>query len=248
MKTYWYHHPETIDRLAAEYCLGTLHGAARSRFEDLMQSRPDIHRAVWAWHDKLAGLLLAEQPVAASAGQWDRLETRLFTKPGPAQGSTSLWWKRWFAPIPAGALALGLLLGTVIVPLWQALHGSASETQLPESYVGVLATADGKPGLIVSSLRKGKTVDLKQLAAVAVAPRQSLYLWSIDKNGKVQGIGPIPGGNFSSAALPEVAEQLFFAAVELAVSVEPKDQNPSQPSSAFVYRGLCGKLWKLPGT
>ncbi|MBV5297075.1 MAG: anti-sigma factor [Rhodoferax sp.] len=248
MKTYWYHHPETIDRLAAEYCLGTLHGAARRRFDMLLQSRPDLHRAVWAWHDRLAGLLLAEKPMAVPAGQWDRLEARLFAKPGAAQGSKSPWWRRWFAPIPAGALALGLLLGTVIVPLWQALYGGASQTQLPESYVGVLATADGQPGLIVSSLRKGKTVDLKQLAAVAVAPQQSLYLWSIDKNGKVQGIGPIPGGKFASAALPQVAEQLFFAAVELAVSVEPQGQNPSQPSGAFVYRGLCGKLWKLPGT
>jgi anti-sigma-K factor RskA len=245
MKTCWHNHPETIDQLAAQYALGTLRGSARKRFEALLQTRPDMGRAVWVWHQRLQGLLLSEEPVDVPAGQWDQLEARLF---GQVQNAIKPWWTRWFAPIPAGALALGLMLGVVIMPLWEATHGGASQTQLPESYVGVLATADGKPGLIVSSLRKGMTVDLKQLADVPVPPGGTLYLWSIDKNGKVQGIGPVPTGKFVSASLPQVAEQLFFPAVELAVTVEPQQTTPSQPSGAFVYRGLCGKLWKLPGT
>lgn len=248
MKSYWHNHPETIDQLAAQYALGTLHGPARRRFEALQTARPDIHRAVWTWHEQLQGTLLAEKPLNVPAAQWDQLEARLFGQTQAVQNAVKPWWARLFAPIPAGALMLGLMLGTVVMPLWETMHGGAPQTQLPESYVGVLATADGKPGLIVSSLRKGMTVDLKQLVGVPVAPDASLYLWSIDKNGKVQGIGPVPNGKFVSAPLPQVAEQLFFPAVELAVSVEPKQTTPSQPSGAFVYRGLCGKLWKLPGT
>lgn len=245
MKTYWHHHPETIDRLAAEYALGTLRGGAQRRFEVLEKTRPDIHRAVWAWHEHLQGMLVAEKPMDVPAGQWDQLETRLF---GPPKTATKPAWMRWFGPIPAGSLALGLLLGTVIMPVWESLHGGAAQTQLPESYVGVLATADNKPGLIVSSLRKGLTLDIKQLLAVSVSPEETLYLWTIDKDGKVQGIGPVPSGKFVSVALPQESEKLFFTAVELAVSVEPKNGQPKQPGGAFVYRGLCGKLWKLPGT
>lgn len=248
MKTYWHNHPETIDQLAAQYALGTLHGAARRRFEALQKTRPDMHRAVWTWHQRLQGLLLAEKPMDVPAGQWDQLENRLFGRAQGAQNAAKPWWLRWFEPISAGALALGLMLGVVVMPLWEAMQGGAMQTQLPESYVGVLATADGKPGLIVSSLRKGMTVDLKQLADVPVATGKTLYLWSIDKNGKVQGIGPVPTGKFVSAPLPQVAEQLFFPAVELAVTVEPQQTTPSVPSGAYVYRGLCGKLWKLPGT
>lgn len=250
MKTYWHSHPDTLDRLAAQYALGTLHGPARHRFEVLQQTRPDIHRAVWRWHTQLQGLLLAEKPLAVPAGQWEQLESRLFGGPAKAQpGARQPWWVRWFGPIPVGALALGLMLGTVVVPLWETLHGGgAPATELPESYVGVLATADGQPGLIVSSLRKGLRVDLKQLAGVPVPPGHTLYLWSIDKNGQVQGIGPIPNGKFVSTHLSQTAEALFFPAVELAVSVEAKDQKPGQPGGSFVYRGLCGKLWKLPGT
>ena len=248
MKTYWHQHPETIDRLAAEYALGTLHGSARLRFEALQKTRPDIHRAVWAWHEHLQGMLVSEKPMDTPAGQWNQLESRLFG-PGPtSKSATRPGWMRWFGPIPAGSLALGLLLGTVIMPIWESLHGGAAQTQLPESYVGVLATADNKPGLIISSLRKGMTLDIKQLVAVPVSPENTLYLWTIDKDGKVQGIGPVPSGKFTSAALPQEAEKLFFTAVELAVSVEPKQSQPTQPSGAFVYRGLCGKLWKLPGT
>jgi len=44
--------------------------------------------------------------------------------------------------------------------------------------------------------------------------------------------------------LAEPAEKVFFTAVELAVSLEPIGAKPTTPTGAFVYRGLCGKLWK----
>lgn len=242
MKTYWHQHPETIDRLAAEYALGTLAAPARRRMEALMPQRHDIAQAVWSWHERLGGVLAAQKPLPVDPGGWQRLESRLFgdthpTKPKPA------WWSRWLSPIPAGALAMGLLLGSVLGPLWEASRSSA---QLPESYVGVLANAEGKPGLIVSSLRKGLTVDLKQLSPVTVPEGRTLYLWTIDKAGQVQGVSAIPGGAFVSAPLSRPAEDTFFPAVELAVSIETVGAAPPQPTGPFVYRGLCGKLWKLP--
>ena len=201
MKTYWHQHPETIDRLAAEYALGTLAAPARRRMEALMKQRPDVAQAVWSWHERLGGVLAAQKPLPVDPGGWQRLESRLFgdthpTTPKPA------WWSRWLSPIPAGALAMGLLLGSVLGPLWEA---SRSTTQLPESYVGVLANAEGQPGLIVSSLRKGRTVDLKQLSPVRVPEGQTLYLWTIDKAGQVHAVSAIPGGAFVSAPLSQTA-------------------------------------------
>ena len=38
--------------------------------------------------------------------------------------------------------------------------------------------------------------------------------------------------------------QVFFPAVELAVSVEAAGTTPAVPTQPFVYRGLCGKLWR----
>lgn len=243
MKTCWHQHPETVERLAAEYALGTLVGAARRRMRTLMSQRPDVAQAVWSWHDRLGGALSAQQPVPVRAGGWNRLEARLFGKEAQAARATDSWWQRWLAPIPAGALVVGLLLGMVVVPLWESTR---IESQLPESYVGVLADQNGKPGLIVSSLRRGKTVDFKQLSAVEVPAGSVLLLWTIDLRGEARPVLEVPQGPFVSAPLHEPAESVFFAAVELAVSVERAGGWPSSPSGPFVYRGLCGKLWKLP--
>lgn len=242
MKTYWHQHLETIDRLAGEYALGTLAAPARRRLETLMQQRQDIAQAVWSWHERLGGVLAAQRPLPVDPDGWQRLERRLFAAPQTAASKPTLW-SRWLSPLPAGALALGLLLGSVLGPLWEA---SRSSTQLPESYVGVLANAEGQPGLIVSSLRKGLTVDLKQVSRVDVPAGQTLFLWTIDQAGQVKPVSAIPNGAYVSAPLSRPAEETFFPAVELAVSIETAGETPAQPTGPFVYRGLCGKLWKLP--
>lgn len=249
MKTYWHHHPDTIDRLASEYATGAMPKRARRRLETLMRSRPDITQAVWSWHDTLSGSLVSQTPLPVAPQQWAKLESRLFGPSTHAAHQTikrTTWWSRWFAPVPSGMLAFGLTVGLALPPLLESLQSASPATQLPESYVGVLATANGQAGLIVSSLRQGMLVDIKQVTPVAIPPGQTLYLWLIDKAGQAHAIAPIPNGRFASVRLNEPAEATFKAATELAVSVEAVNQTPSQPAGTFVYRGLCGKIWKPP--
>lgn len=254
---FWHEHPHQVALLAGEYTLGTLRGGARRRFETLLLQRHDFGAAVAQWHDRMAPVLLALPPQAPSPATWRAIEQRLglahaagATKTPSAQGS---WWRRLLQPAPAGALALGLMAGVLLPSLWRAdpAPGPAgvAGTQLPESYVGVLAvTADGRPGLIVSSLRHGRTVDLKRLAPVEVPSGQRLYLWAIDSAGVATPLVPLPAGPlgpFVSLELPQPAETLFARAVELAVSIEDASgPAPVQPAGGFVYRGLCGKLWR----
>ena len=243
----WYHHPELVDQLASAYVLGTLQGRARRRFEALMQSRPAMARAVDDWTWRLGPLMTTLPPVEPSAALWAQIAQRagIAAPPTPQPiATTAPWWRRWLAPLPAGALAMGLVVGTVAPLLWQAQTASTQDTQLPASYVGVLATAQGTPGLIVSSLRQGKIVEVKQLQAVDVPDGHTLYLWRIDKAGAATPIAPLPNGKFVQVALAEPAEKVFFTAVELAVSIEVAGTAPVAPTKAFVYRGLCGKLWR----
>ncbi len=263
----WHQHPALRDRLAADYAIGTLRGGARRRFEAVLHAHPDVARAAARWDERLQPLndALPMPSVPAGDALWARIAERSFGA-GPAAaadaarpfaapprrraaaGGTTAWWQRWLAPVPAAALALGLLLG-LAAPLWRQAHqpDRSSGPQLPESYVGVLATAAGKPGLIVSSLRRGQTVDLKVLQRVPVPPGSQLVLWTLDAQGVAQAVGPLPAftGNFVSLALAQPAEALFNRAVELAVSIEPPGPAPETPGSAFVYRGLCGKLWPV---
>jgi anti-sigma-K factor RskA len=242
---YWYQHPSAVDQLAAAYVLGTLQGRARHRFEAAMRTRPELATAVASWTQRLGPMMTTLPPVEPSAATWKSIAHRVGIAPKAPPAKTSAWWQRWLAPLPAGALAMGLVVGTVAPMLWRAQMGdSEQQTQLPASYVGVLATAQGQPGLIVSSLRQGKVVEIKQVAPVEVPAGRTLYLWRIDKAGAVSAIGPVPAGKFVRMNLAEPAEKVFFTAVELAVSVEPLGSSPAAPTHAFVYRGLCGKLWR----
>jgi anti-sigma-K factor RskA len=243
----WHKNPELVDLLAGEYALGTLVGPARRRFERLMHQRQDVAMSVRRWHERLGPSLVPAKPIPPDPARWDALQARLFpAEAAAAKTAREPWWRRLLMPIPAGALAFGLMLGVLVGPIWEAMQQDAMLTQLPDSYVGVLATADGRPGLIVSSLRHGRTVDLKQLAPVSVPAGKTLYLWSIDAAGAVASVGPIPSGSFVSVALPAPAEAVFARAVELAVSIEALGAQPTEPSLPYVYRGLCGKLWLPP--
>jgi anti-sigma-K factor RskA len=153
----------------------------------------------------------------------------------------------WWAPVPAGALAFGLALGLVLPMASQMMSpATLADTELPESYVGVLATREGRTGLIVSSLRRGVVMDVKRVAAVPVPAGQTLYLWALDAKGRPSPIGALPNGAFVRVPLAHAAETLFSQAVELAVSVQATGSAPSAPNGEFVYRGLCGKLWRVP--
>lgn len=255
----WHRNPALCDRLAAEYTLGTLAGGARRRFVVMMQVHPDVARAVARWDARLAPLGAQLPELDADDALWDRIAERSFGRTAststsaarqPAHGAVAVvgrWWQRWLAPIPAAALSLGLVLGVAAPVVWQLQQSDRYDTQLPESYVGVLATAQGRPGLIVSSLRRGRTVDLKVIQRVALPPGSQLMLWTLDAQGVAQAVGPLPSlsANFVSLTLVEPAETSFNRAVELAVSIEPAGPPPAAPSGDFVYRGLCGKLWPV---
>lgn len=241
----WYQHPETVNRLAAAYVLGTLQGPARRRYEALLPRKTLLRLAVEDWTTRLSPLLTDLRPVEPSRALWQGVAQRTAVTPTVQGVSTHQpLWRRFFSAIPASALAMGVMVGVLAPALWNAQPYGDSQAQLPASYVGVLGTADGKPGLIVSSLRHGRSIDIKQVAPVLVPPGMQLHLWRIDTAGHMLSLGPIPSGKWVQVPLPEPAEQLFSKAVELAVSLERADAQPLAPQLPFVYRGLCGKLWK----
>lgn len=241
----WYRNPSAIDPLAAAYVAGTLRGRARRRFDHVMQGQPALAAAVNVWTERLSPLherLPRQEP---SARLWRRIASVTLD---PHRAALS-WWRRLLAPLPAAALALGLTMGVLAPVVWQMQVGQDADMQdsgmqLPASYVGVLGTAQGQPGLVISSLRHSRVVDVKQVSPVEVPNGQTLYLWRIDKTGAVSAIGPLPNAPWTHVELTETAEQVFFPAVELAVSLEAVGVRPAAPTQPYAYRGLCGKLWR----
>ena len=235
-----------FDPLASEYVLGSLHGHARARFAALLRDDAELQSRVAFWERSLMPMasVLSATP---SAQVWDAIAARVAPRPRTPQRG---WVERWFglrsfAPLAAG-LFMGVLATSFAPRLFDSEPAGLAETQLPESYVGVLAGANGRAGLIVSSRRHGKVLDLKQVQPVSVDAGRTLYLWVIEANGTTQAIGPVPQGAFVQVPLAQTSEQLFAKAIELAVSIEAAGTAPAVPGGSFVYRGLCGKLWRVP--
>jgi len=247
-----YGHPGLRDRLAAEYVLGTLQGRARQRLQQLLRDDVELQARVGFWEQHLMPMAAPLSAAAPSAQVWLAIAARVAPRERVRQ--PRLGWLRGLVHgldlRTLGSLAAGLCVGVAVTLMGPALLDrdapDVAESQLPQSYVGVLATADGRTGLIVSSLRHGTVMDVKQMQRVPVAPGHTLYLWTIDADGQTRPIGPVPQGHFVQVALAQTSEKLFGSAAELAVSIEPADLTPVQPSGAFVYRGLCGKLWRSP--
>jgi anti-sigma-K factor RskA len=252
-----YRRPLLRDRLAAEYVLGTLHGGARLRFEQLLRDDVELGGRVAFWERHLMPMASVLLTVAPSHKLWMAIAARIVARERvPVQQHDNALRRllSWFDLRTMGTVTAGLLLGVALSTMGPSLLRefgittvvAKSENQLPESYVGVLATQEGRTGLIVSSLRQGKVMDVKRVLPVPIAEGNTLFLWVIEGKDKTRPIGAIPSGAFVNVALPQTSEKLFAAATELAVSVEPINTAPPQPSGAFVYRGLCGKLWRVP--
>ena len=247
-----YRRPELRDRLASEYVLGTLHGRARSRFQQLLRDDLELRDRVAFWERELTPMAAPLSVSTPSSKVWEGIAARVAPRDSAAEskrGARVGGWLRWFDMRTLGSVAAGLFLGISATLIGPSLVGRGtaelSETQLPESYVGVLATAQGRTGLIVSSRRQGKVMDVKRVVAVPVPEGATLYLWAIEADGKTRPVGAVPQGNFVQVPLAQTSEQLFSSATELALSIEPNGAAPAQPSGPFAYRGLCGKLWRV---
>ena len=79
-----YERPELLDRLAAEYALGTLRGRARRRFERLCVASAAVRSAVYRWEDHWSAMSRTLPQVQPSAQVWPAVSRRLFGDAGAA--------------------------------------------------------------------------------------------------------------------------------------------------------------------
>ena len=65
--------PELLDKLAANYALGTLRGPARRRFEAMARDSVVARVAILTWQERLAGLTEIASEVAPPPYVWTRI-------------------------------------------------------------------------------------------------------------------------------------------------------------------------------
>jgi anti-sigma-K factor RskA len=237
--------PEAIELLAREYALGTLHGGARRRFEQLMRTSPEAARAAAAWQQRLGHLAPAVPAIEPSPALWRGLEAQLFGPPARARGG----FRRWLMPSLGGALA-GVFLAVLVLqqqPQWAGLQRNAATDAMPPSYVGLLSDAAGKPTLVAGSTRRGRQLTLRVMQPIAVPPGQVARLWALPSDGRPAfAVGLVPPTGKVTMPLDDSAEKLFAQVSRLGVRLEPEGAALPPPGAAaenFVLSGPCLKLW-----
>jgi anti-sigma-K factor RskA len=247
-----YSSPELIERLAANYALGTLHGGARRRFERLLADRADVRLAVSLWQERLMPLSSSITPVKAPAHLWPEIAKRTAPHASDASPKGLSWlrpasWGWGLGGVTAGvALSAAALLTAPTLFFTADQIAMRSGEKLPQSYVGVLTDAQGNGRLLVSSLRHGKTVTLKVIGqgelGSAAAP---LQLWALPpaevNGGKPFLLAQVPVKGSGIAVLPDTSEKLLSKVSKLAVT----QANASEPGTPgeLVLSGNCAKLW-----
>ena len=233
--------PERLERLAREYALGTLAGPARRRFERVLRLAPAAMRVVGAWQERLGSLPGAVPPMHPSESVWRRLEERLFAPRRPLR-----WLSGLLSVRALGGVLAGAFLCVVLLRFQPGLIGMEPQSDvLPQSYVGLLTDAEGKPTVLASSKRHGRVMTVKLLQPVAIPAGSVAQLWALPKDGSAAfPVGVVPGSGTATVALADTSEKLFFNVSRLAVSIEAAPAKAGdKPSGDFVLSGHCVKLW-----
>lgn len=232
-----YSRPALADRLAAEYVLGTLRGAARRRFEALLPAHPALRDAVTQWQLRLhplAASVAGEQP---PAHVWPRIEKRLF---GTAQA----------AGLPATAVRSPIKAWRQLA-LWRALSGVATAaavalfvvgSQTPPAQAPIVIVLGANPeaaaalnaSFVASVTADGRALVLKPLGAVALQPGRTLELWAVPPTGAPRSLGLLK----EDGATTLLRAQLLANTAAFAVSVEPAGGSPTgAPTGPIVSVG-----------
>lgn len=236
-----YDNPELQHRLAAEYVLGTLHGAARLRFERLLTRNDGLRRKVAAWEARLSPWTASVKPVPVPAHVWKDIQRRLgLDKSAPATASqpSGLW--RWWA---LGSTALAAVFALVLV-LRPGVPVTPSVVSPPAAGIwrdlAVLSTDKAEAVWIVRARNDGATLEFSGLSDVAVPSGRDFELWAIPAKGAPLSLGVMHARNGRSmeVALSTEVKSRLAQGVALAISLEPTGGSPTgAPTGPVLYSG-----------
>ena len=215
--------PELVDKLAAEYVLGTLRGAARRRFDTLQARHAVLRRAVDEWQDRLHPMAEFAPAAAPRPQVWDNISRQV----GLQQPSGAGWLQR-----------LRDNLG-----FWRGL--SLASTTLAALLVVVLLTrqfgAEAPPSFVAGNART-HSMTVKLVVPQKVAADRSLELWAVPKEGNPRSLGLLAADGSITLALPDYATPDTVPL--LAVTLEPKGGSPKAdgPTGPIVFKGAWVRI------
>ena len=236
-------HPDRrdrLDRLAAEYALGTSPPLVRRRLAAIARGDRVVADALRQWEERLAPLAAGVPAITPAPRVWARIASKLGIdmRPAPAPPPPGPWWGRvgfWRALTVSGvvvAVALGIAKfaqppGPDVAPI-----------------VVVLAGSDAKPALIATASRLDRYLTIKPVGNTAPAAGQVFELWALPQASPPKSLGVIPAGGVVRVPLAAPADESLTTIPALAVSLEPPGGSPTgQPTGPVLYSGAVERMF-----
>jgi len=215
-----YEDRELLEKLAAEYALGTLRGRARLRFERICKDNKMAQAAVKRWEDRFVNMLSAVKVEQPSPQVWNGIERRLGLRNQTAEKSASSMWSwlgsRWSAAAFAGVTALAIGVGVF-------LQQSASRVEP----IGTFAQADRGDIWRVSSSKDGARLVIEATDQVTPDAQHAYELWALPEGSPPVSLGLLPKNGSATLALNAAQRAALGSATKIAVSLEPLGGSPT---------------------
>ncbi len=212
-----------VDRLAAEFVLGTLQAAARRRFVRLMTERADVRFAVWRWERHLNGFASGLVPQKPPQRVWRNIRRLI----NPAQPLRTAFLQRWRGFwLAAHAAAAVVWLAITLVPVPGA------------DRMAIFSGPNAEALWVISADLDRNVLQTEAVNAQAAGADSSFELWVLQAEGPPLSLGllNIEPGSVEIPLSGELANALGSAA-SLAISLEPAGGSPTGlPTGPIVYQ------------
>jgi anti-sigma-K factor RskA len=210
---------ELLDRLAAEYVLGTLRFRARKRFERWLLS-PQVGALVNAWEERLAGLEPPHKAIAPPANVWRGIETRLELRKLTRSSAT-----RYLAI--AASLLFFAMLGLFAVRDFSGRGTVTPPAQLAATQQAFIEEDAQTIYWRVELLGNNQELRVHVHKAHALPAGKALELWVLPAQGNPVSLGLLPLAGEEHLVLNETQRAALNGAIKLAVSLEPAGGSPT---------------------
>ncbi len=251
--------PELIDRLAAEYVLGTLSGGARRRFATWLAGNASLRANVAEWEARLSPLTAVVAQVQPPERVWQSIAAAIKPQASASTIKGSIWdslsfWRSLGLTASGLAAALAVFVGVRPPDVVERVRVVERTVETPvrvsdganpwqPSYVATLTDRDGKTMLMIYVGRNSDELWVKY-EADSMPKDASLELWGLDAAGQPRSLGLIKNNGSNMLKLPAMADRTVAPFKKLAVSMEPMGgSTKGVPTGPVMYQGDCHAFW-----
>jgi anti-sigma-K factor RskA len=250
-------HPDTLDRIAASYALGSLRGGARRRFEAMARVQAPVRAAALVWQTRLSAMTELQERTAPDPSVWTRINNLVQADREVARMQLA----RGAVPVPSAAgsgswlhsLALwrGVALAGVVATVLALVTGANLRDQLggqiaslrtqlqaaPQiAYVAVLSDDKSAASMLVTFDPRTHKLVLQRVGGYREAGDKSLQLWALPSAGGPRSLGVLGEDRVLRV---NAAEGDIRQIPMLAISLEPKGGVPGAggPTGPVLFKG-----------